>query len=245
MGTTLLESGYATLLESGSVLLAEGAGAGGGRLAGTASLVSSGPGGITLSATSSTGGSADPDVDQWERATVTGGVTGTHADLAGETGPALLDSTAAAGVLYSYRLKQAKDATTVTTNAVEAQVYTGGALTGGTPGEVDDVTAQEIIDETTAAVLAALPAAVWDSAPAGTPLADVAAAVWDEVIETGVDARQALAVIGAACAGKASGLDTATATYYAMGPSGTSTARIQATTTTAGNRTATTLTLPS
>jgi hypothetical protein len=65
------------------------------------------------------------------------------------------------------------------------------------------------------------------------------------VVETGVNLRQAIAVIGAAAAGKGSGLDTATATYYAMGASGTSTARIVATTDASGNRTATTLTLPS
>jgi hypothetical protein len=64
------------------------------------------------------------------------------------------------------------------------------------------------------------------------------------VVETGINARQALALIGAATAGKASGLDTATAIYFAMGLSGTSTTRITATTTTDGNRTATTLAPP-
>jgi hypothetical protein len=64
------------------------------------------------------------------------------------------------------------------------------------------------------------------------------------VVETGVNARQSLAMIGAATAGKASGLSTATAVYYAMGPSGTSTVRITATTDSSGNRTATTLSLP-
>lgn len=64
------------------------------------------------------------------------------------------------------------------------------------------------------------------------------------VVETGVNARQALAMIGSAVAGKASGLDTSTAVYYAMGASGTTTARITATTDANGNRTATTLTIP-
>ena len=77
----------------------------------------------------------------------------------------------------------------------------------------------------------------------GPTLADFAEAVGDILIETGVTLRQSLAIIGAATAGKASGLDTSTATYYAMGPSGTSTARIVATVD-EGNRTATTLTLP-
>lgn len=85
---------------------------------------------------------------------------------------------------------------------------------------------------------------VWAAAPEATPLADIAAAVWDELIETGVSAKQALAVIGAATAGKASGLATTTAVYYAMGASGTTTARISAVVDADGNRTATTLTLP-
>ncbi len=64
------------------------------------------------------------------------------------------------------------------------------------------------------------------------------------VVETGVNARQALSLIGAATAGKGSGLETATATYYAMGLSGTATARIVASTDANGNRTATTLSPP-
>lgn len=63
-------------------------------------------------------------------------------------------------------------------------------------------------------------------------------------VEAGINARQALALIGAAAAGKASGLDTSAATFYAMGPAGTDTARIEATTDASGNRAATTLTPP-
>lgn len=64
------------------------------------------------------------------------------------------------------------------------------------------------------------------------------------VVETGVNARQALAIIGSSVAGKAAGLDTSTATFYAIGASGTSTVRGVYTVDASGNRTASTLTPP-
>lgn len=62
------------------------------------------------------------------------------------------------------------------------------------------------------------------------------------VIETGVNARQAVSAIAAACAGVASGLATTTAVYRAAANSGTT--RITATVDADGNRSAVTLNLP-
>lgn len=62
------------------------------------------------------------------------------------------------------------------------------------------------------------------------------------VIETGVNARQAVSAIASACAGVASGLATTTAVYRAAANSGTT--RITATVDADGNRSAVTLNLP-
>ncbi len=62
------------------------------------------------------------------------------------------------------------------------------------------------------------------------------------VVEVGVNARQALAVIGAATAGKGTGLDGSTAVYYAM--SNPATTRITATLDGEGNRSVVTLAVP-
>lgn len=103
--------------------------------AGTASFVSSGPGGIAVTATDATGGTA-PYTYQWER----NEDGGSYSDLtdgggvSGATTLSLTDGSATAGTLYGYRVKYTDDAgspATVTSNAVTAQVYTGGALTGG------------------------------------------------------------------------------------------------------------------
>lgn len=61
------------------------------------------------------------------------------------------------------------------------------------------------------------------------------------VVEAGINARQALAVIGSSTAGKASGAGTGTMTYKGLN---NSTTRVQASVS-SGNRTAVTLTLPS
>lgn len=87
-------------------------------------------------------------------------------------------------------------------------------------------------------------------------LGEIASQVWSEggrtlssngldgiTIETGVNARQAISAIAAACAGEASGLDTAMAVYDAIDNAGTP--RITATVDTNGNRSAVTLDLPS
>jgi hypothetical protein len=103
--------------------------AGGAALAaGTASFVSSGPAGISVSATDATGGTA-PYTYQWER-NEDGGAFG---DLAGETSLTCNDDTATdEGVLYGYRLEYTDAvAAEATSNEVTAEVYDGGPLTGG------------------------------------------------------------------------------------------------------------------
>jgi hypothetical protein len=96
--------------------------------AGTASFVSSGPGGISLSATDATSGTA-PYTYQWQRSTTSGSG---FSDLTGETSLTATDDTASAGTLYYYRLVYTDNASaTATSNEVSAQVYSGGALTGG------------------------------------------------------------------------------------------------------------------
>lgn len=96
--------------------------------AGTASFVSSGPGGIAVEATDATGGTT-PYTYQWER----NEDGGSYSDVSGATSLSLSDSTATTGgVLYGYRLKYTDDAAaTVTSTAVTAQVYSGGALGSG------------------------------------------------------------------------------------------------------------------
>lgn len=96
-------------------------------VAGTASFVSSGPAGIAVTSTAPTGGAGGGPTYQWER-NADGGSFG---DLSGATSLSLSDTTAGAGVLYGYRLKQTRGVTTVTTNTITAQVYTGGSLTAG------------------------------------------------------------------------------------------------------------------
>jgi hypothetical protein len=82
-------------------------------------------------------------------------------------------------------------------------------------------------------------------APSGVRLAP---AGLDQIeVEEGVNARQALSPIGAVMAGRSSGLATASATYYAMGASGTtgtSIPRVVAAVDASGNRGTVTLTLP-
>jgi hypothetical protein len=95
--------------------------------AGTASFVASGPAGISGSATAPTGGTGTLSY-QWER----NGNGGAYADVSGATSLSLSDTTATTtGVLYGFRCKQTRGAELVTTNTVTAQVYSGGALTGG------------------------------------------------------------------------------------------------------------------
>jgi hypothetical protein len=102
-------------------------------VAGTASFVSSGPGGIALSATAATGGVA-PYTRQWQRNTN----GGSYSNLSGATSLTVTDTTATAGNLYGYRVVYTDSATptpsTVTGTAVFAQLYTGGSIgAGGVP----------------------------------------------------------------------------------------------------------------
>lgn len=94
-------------------------------VAGTASFVHSGPGGISVLAPAPTGGTGTGPTYQWER----NANGGSYSDLAGATALALDDTTAMTeGVLYGYRCKQARGTDTVTTNVVTAQVYPGGSI---------------------------------------------------------------------------------------------------------------------
>jgi hypothetical protein len=102
--------------------------------AGTASLVSSGPGGIAMTATDATFGTPAYTY-QWQR-NAGGGSYSNLANgggVAGATTRNLTDGSAVAGTLYGYRLVYTDSAgtpATATSNAITAQVYTGGALTG-------------------------------------------------------------------------------------------------------------------
>jgi hypothetical protein len=84
--------------------------------------------------------------------------------------------------------------------------------------------------------------------PSGTVGLRLASDGLDDVEpESGVNARQMLSAMAAVLVGKASGLGTTTATFYAMGASGTggtSTPRVVATVDSEGNRSTVTPTLP-
>jgi hypothetical protein len=113
-----------------------GAGGGAALAAGAASFVSSGPSAINVSATDATGGTA-PYTYQWQRNS-NGGAYGDISNgggVSGATTLSLADGSASAGTLYGYKLVYTDDAAaSVTSNAVTAQVYTGGALSGGGGG---------------------------------------------------------------------------------------------------------------
>lgn len=95
--------------------------------AGTASFVSSAPGGISVAATDATGGTPAYTY-QWQR----NANGGSYSNLSGATSLTLTDSTASAGTLYGYKLVYTDAlSATVTSNVQTAQVYSGGALTGG------------------------------------------------------------------------------------------------------------------
>lgn len=115
------------------LLLLQSSAGGGGLAAGTASFVSSGPAGITVSATDATSGTS-PYTYQWQRDE--GG--GSYSDLvdgggvSGSTTLDLVDGSATAGTLYGYQLVYTDAvAATATSDAVTAEVYSGGALAGG------------------------------------------------------------------------------------------------------------------
>jgi hypothetical protein len=103
--------------------------------AGTASFVNSGPAGIVVSAAEATGGTS-PYAKQWQR----NAAGGSYSDISdgggvsGATTLTLTDGSATAGNLYGYRIVYTDSAgtpATATSNAVTAQVYSGGALAGG------------------------------------------------------------------------------------------------------------------
>lgn len=96
--------------------------------AGTASFVSSGPGGISVTTSGATGG-VGPYTYQWQRSTTSGSG---FSNLSGATSASHTDTTASAGTLYYYRVV-ATDNLSATANSgeVSAQIYSGGALTSG------------------------------------------------------------------------------------------------------------------
>lgn len=104
--------------------------------AGTASFVSSGTAGIVVTATDATGGTG-PYTYQWQRNASGGSYSdiSNGSGVSGATTLTLTDGSAVAGTLYGYKLVYTDSAgspATVTSNAVTAQVYTGGTLaTGG------------------------------------------------------------------------------------------------------------------
>ncbi len=110
--------------------------AGGALVAGVASFTSSGPASIVVTAADATGGTA-PYTYQWQR-NASGGSYANISNGGGVTGATtrtLTDGSAVAGTLYGYKLVFTDNVSvTVTSNAVTAQIYTGGALTGGGGG---------------------------------------------------------------------------------------------------------------
>jgi hypothetical protein len=101
--------------------------------AGTASFASSGPAAINVTATDASGGST-PYTYQWQRNASGGGYSNISngGGVSGATTLSLTDGSASAGTLYGYRLVYTDNAAaSVTSNAVTAQIYTGGALSGG------------------------------------------------------------------------------------------------------------------
>lgn len=104
--------------------------------AGTASLVTSGPAGIALTATDATGGTPGYTY-AWYRS-VSGGAYNQLFNGGGVSGAgtlSLTDGSASAGTVYGYKVLYEDSALSQTySNAVTAQVYTGGALTGGGGG---------------------------------------------------------------------------------------------------------------
>jgi hypothetical protein len=102
-------------------------------VAGTASFESSGPDGISVSATAPSDGTGAGPTYQWER----NADGGSYSNVSGATSLTLTDTTATTtGVLYRFRCKQTRGSETVTTNAVAAQVYEGGAIGSGGAGAV-------------------------------------------------------------------------------------------------------------
>ena len=103
--------------------------------AGTATFDSSGPSGISISSTAATGGTS-PYSYQWKR-NANGGSFSNLSNGGGVTGAttlSLVDGSATGGTLYGYKCDQTDSAgspATVTTNTVTAQIYSGGALSGG------------------------------------------------------------------------------------------------------------------
>ena len=103
--------------------------------AGTASFGTSSATTITISATDATNGTPAYTY-QWQRNSNGGAYSNLSngGGVSGATTRSLTDASGTSGVLYGYRLVYTDSASaTATSNAVTAQLYSGGPLTGGTP----------------------------------------------------------------------------------------------------------------
>jgi hypothetical protein len=101
--------------------------------AGATSFVSSGPSGISISATDATNGTA-PYTYQWQRNADSGSYTNltNGSGVTGATTLTLLDGSAVSDVLYGYRCVYTDNSSaTATSNIVTAVVYEGGAIGSG------------------------------------------------------------------------------------------------------------------
>lgn len=117
-------------------LLLQSAAGGGGLVAGTASLTSSGPAGIVVTAADASGGTS-PYTYQWQRNSNGGSYSNLSngGGVSGATTRTLTDGSAVAGTLHGYRLAYTDAAAaTATSNAVTAQLYSGGAIGSGGGG---------------------------------------------------------------------------------------------------------------
>ncbi len=106
--------------------------------AGTASLTSSGPTQIIVTATDATGGQTSYSY-QWQRNASGGSYSNISngGGVSGATTRTITDGSATAGTLYGYKLvftDSAGTPATANSNAITAQIYTGGAISGSSGG---------------------------------------------------------------------------------------------------------------
>lgn len=102
-------------------------------IAGMASFVSSGPGGITVFATDATGGTGTKTY-QWQRNENEGSYSNMNDgdNVDGSTTLMIIDSSTEEGKLYFYRIVYTDSAMeTDTSNSVPAEIYTGGPIGSG------------------------------------------------------------------------------------------------------------------
>lgn len=127
---------------------------------------------------------------------------------------------------------------------VVREVIESDPLAVAAPGAYAAGTAGNMIGNLATPVPSSSLVSLFTSALSTTPV-KLTPDAWDNiVVEAGVNARQALSPILAACAGVVAGAGTGTVVLKAAATSGTPPTRISAATDAAGNRTSVTLTLP-